>query len=310
MDLENLKAFYSVARCGSFSMAADELFLTQPAVSKRVANLEDSLGTVLFDRIGKSIQLTQAGRVLLPRAEAVLNQLEDARRALADLSGDVKGELHVATSHHVGLHKLPPVLRAFATQFPGVNLKFEFLDSEVALERVLKGICELAVVTLAPEPVDHLEFEMLWRDRLRFVTSRESELPESTNLLSLSEAPAILPDLSTYTGRLVKRCFDERRLPLSINMTTNYLETIKMMVSVGLGWSVLPESMLDDNIRPLHLAGVALVRDLGVAKHSKRQLSNAAAAFLDVLRANREPHAAKTLSTKGFSAIQNTIPSK
>lgn len=303
MDPENLKAFRSVARCGSFSLAADELFITQPAVSKRVASLESGLGVSLFDRIGKSIQLTQAGRILLPRAEQLLNQLEEARRALADLSGDVRGELHVATSHHVGLHKLPPVLRAFASEFPQVNLKFEFLDSEVALERVHRGICELAVVTLAPGPVDHLEFETLWQDRLRFVTGLESDLPESTNLLSLSESPAILPDLSTYTGRLVKRCFDERRLPLSINMTTNYLETIKMMVSVGLGWSVLPESMLDDNIRALHLAGVSLVRDLGVARHEKRQLSNAAQAFLEVLRANRGKAPAAPGQASGFSAI-------
>jgi DNA-binding transcriptional LysR family regulator len=303
VDLENLKAFRSVARCGSFSQAADELFITQPAVSKRVASLETSLGTHLFDRIGKSIQLTQAGRILLPRAEALLGQMEDAKRALADLSGEVRGELHVATSHHVGLHKLPPVLRAFALQFPKVNLKFEFLDSEVALERVHRGICELAVVTLAPGPVDQVEFEMLWRDRLRFVTGMESDVPESTNLLNLSESPAILPDLSTYTGRLVKRCFDERRLPLSINMTTNYLETIKMMVSVGLGWSVLPESMLDENIRPLHLAGVSLVRDLGVAKHHKRQLSNAAQAFLEVLRANRGKLPAAHGASEGFSAI-------
>jgi DNA-binding transcriptional LysR family regulator len=303
VDFENLKAFRCVALSGSFSLAAEELFITQPAVSKRVASLEASLGANLFDRIGKSIQLTQAGRILLPRVETLLGQMADAKRALADLSGEVQGELHVATSHHVGLHKLPPVLRAFASQFPKVNLKFEFLDSEAALERVQRGTCELAVVTLAPEPLEHLDLEILWQDRLRFVTGLDSELPESTNLLSLSESPAILPDLSTFTGRLVKRCFDERRLPLSINMTTNYLETIKMMVSVGLGWSVLPESMLDDNIRPLHLAGVSLVRNLGVARHHKRQLSNAAQAFFDVLRANRGKLPSAIGQAKNFSAI-------
>ena len=287
MDLDNLKAFIGVARRKSFSLASEDLFITQPAVSKRVAALEAQIGASLFDRLGKNIQLTQAGRVLLPRAEQIVRQLEEARQEIADLSGDVRGELKVATSHHLGLHKLPPVLRAFASAYPLVNLKFEFLDSEIALERVQRGLCELAVVTLAPEPIEQLEFEILWQDQLRFVTSLNSELPDNTNLLTLSEAPAILPDLSTYTGRLVKRCFNERHLPLSINMTTNYLETIKMMVSVGLGWSVLPESMLDDHIRPLRLGGVSLTRDLGVARHHKRQLSNAAEAFYDVLHANR-----------------------
>ncbi len=303
MDLENLRAFQAVARCGSFSQAATELFITQPAVSKRIAALETTLGTPLFDRVGKTIQLTQAGRVLLPRVETILHQLNEAKRALADLSGEVRGELRVATSHHLGLHKLPPVLRAFASTYPKVNLKFEFLASEVALERVQRGVCELAVVTLAPEPVEQLEFEVLWQDRLRFVTSTASDLPQHTNLLTLSESPAILPDLSTYTGRLVKRCFDERHLPLSINMSTNYLETIKMMVSVGLGWSVLPESMMDEQIRPLNMAGVSLVRDLGVAKHHKRQLSNAALAFYDVLHANRSMLPPVQRATDDFSAI-------
>ena len=201
------------------------------------------------------------------------------------------------------MSSLPPVLRTFASTYPKVNLKFEFLDSEVALERVHRGTCELAVVTLAPEPVEQLEFEVLWQDRLRFVTSVTSDLPESINLVTLSEAPAILPDLTTYTGRLVKRCFDERHLSLSINMSTNYLETIKMMVSVGLGWSVLPESMLDEQIRPLRLAGVSLVRDLGVAKHHRRQLSNAAQAFYEVLRANRAMLSTAPKPGEHFSAI-------
>lgn len=289
MELENLRAFLSVARFKSFSLAADDLCITQPAVSKRIAALEQAVDTVLFDRLGKTIQLTQAGRALLPRAEQIVRQLDEAKRALADLSGEVKGELRVATSHHVGLHKLPPVLRAFASNYPKVNLKFEFLESEVALERVHRGQCELAVVTLAPAPIDQLEFEPLWQDNMRFVTSLDSDLSTNTNLLALSESPAILPDLSTYTGRLVKRCFDDRNLPLTINMTTNYLETIKMMVSVGLGWSVLPESMVDEQIRPLRLGGVVLTRRLGLARHQRRQLSNAAEAFYEVLRANRSP---------------------
>jgi DNA-binding transcriptional LysR family regulator len=283
LDPDNLKAFLTVAKCGSFSLAAEALFLTQPAVSKRVATLEANLGVALFDRLSRAICLTQAGQILLPRAEAILHQLNEAQRTLEDLAGEVRGELRVATSHHLGLHKLPPVLRAFASQYPGVNLKFEFLDSEIALEKVQRGACELAVVTLPPQGMEQLIMEKLWEDTLKFVTNVDSALPESTNLLTLSESPAILPDLSTYTGRLVKECFDQRHLSLTINMTTNYLETIKMLVSVGLGWSLLPESMLDDNVRPLHLAGVTLKRPLGVAYHRQRQFSNAAQAFYHLL---------------------------
>lgn len=294
MDIDHLSAFVTVARTGSFSVAATALFLTQPAVSKRIAALEGHLGTPLFDRVSRQIQLTEAGMALLPRAENILLQIREARRAMADLSGDVSGELRVATSHHLGLHKLPPVLRAFASQYPRVNLQFEFLDSEVAHERVARGHCELAVVTLAPNPMPQLICEPIWQDPLVFVTQVSEQNPLGT-LAELSRKPAILPDLQTYTGRLVKACFDERGLPLTLNMATNYLETIKMMVSVGLGWSVLPKSMLDEQLQVLPVQEVQLQRSLGVVRHQKRHLSNAASAFFALLIANRTTDAVLNL---------------
>lgn len=295
MDIDHLSAFVAVARNGSFSVTANQLYLTQPAISKRIAALEGHLGAPLFDRIGRRVQLTQAGMTLLPRAENILLQLQEAKRAMADLSGEIGGELRVATSHHLGLHKLPPMLRAFASQYPKVNLQFEFLDSEVAHDRVLRGLCELAVVTLAPTPIAQLICEPIWRDPLCFVTQADQNNPPTT-LEELSREAAILPDLKTYTGRLVKACFDERGLPLELNMATNYLETIKMMVSVGLGWSVLPEAMVDEQLQVLPVQEVELQRDLGVVRHQKRHLSNAANAFYTLLIANRTTDVAPKLT--------------
>lgn len=286
MDTDSLKAFVAVARTQSFSAAADRLHLTQPAVSKRVASLESVLGAVLFDRIGRKPQLTQAGELLLPRAEAILAQLDEAKRAMADLGGEVRGVLRLATSHHIGLHRLPPILRNFTSRYPEVNLQIEFLDSEVAHGRVLRGECELAVVTLAPRPDEQLLSEALWEDPLLFVCHPDASLGGAPTLAELSEQPAILPDLSTFTGRLVKAAFDRRGLSLALNMTTNYLETIKMMVSVGLGWSVLPASMLDGQIRALNIEQVKLTRTLGVVRHKKRSFSNAASAFYAMLGRN------------------------
>ncbi len=106
MDLANLSAFIAIAETGSFSGAADRLFLTQPAISKRIAGLEQQLGVRLFDRLGREVTLTEAGRALLPRAYQILNVLDDTRRALTNLTGAVSGRLTLATSHHIGLHRL------------------------------------------------------------------------------------------------------------------------------------------------------------------------------------------------------------
>lgn len=289
MDIETLKAFTAVARTRSFSLAARELFVTQPAVSKRIAALEVHLNHSLFDRMGKEVRLTEAGEALLPHAHRILQAISAAERLVRENSGEIVGILRVATSHHIGLHHLPPVLRAFASAHKNVNLQFDFLDSELAHQKVLAGECELAIVTLAPKLEPPLRAEVLWQDPLKFVVGRDHHLAQSqtTSLDILSKEPAILPDLNTYTGRLVKECFDSRHLDLTLNMATNYLETIKMMVSVGLGWSVLPATLIDQHMHVLKIPGVNLSRQLGVVQHQRRSLGNAAKAFYATLMAHR-----------------------
>ncbi len=275
----------AVADTRSFSNAAKELFITQPAVSKRIAALEQHLNHSLFDRLGKEVALSEAGEKLLPKAIDILRSIADAERAIIESSGEIVGTLRVATSHHIGLHHLPPVLRRFASKHRNVNLKFEFLDSEQAHDRVINGECELAVVTLAPKIEDPLEGSVIWQDPLHFVAGAEHHLSnhENISLALLSEQSAILPDLNTFTGRLVKEFFDSSGLSLSLNMTTNYLETIKMMVSVGLGWSVLPNTLIDNQMCKLNIPNTKLSRSLGVVKHKRRSLSNAACAFHEIL---------------------------
>ncbi|MFL0795926.1 MAG: LysR family transcriptional regulator [Cellvibrionaceae bacterium] len=288
METESLKAFVAVAEENSFSEAAEVLHLTQPAVSKRIAALENLLDAKLFDRIGRQVSLTEAGRALLPRARQILREVGDARRAIDDLSGDVSGRLSLVTSHHVGLHRLPPVLRQFTSQYKNVSLDIDFLDSEQAYEAVLHGQFDLAVVTLSPQPHEKLHSESLWGDPLYCVVGYGHELAsrKKITLADLSEHPAILPKRNTYTTALVSQLFDQQSLPLTISLNTNYLETIKMMVSIGLGWSWLPETLLDDQLQTVSVEGVTISRHLGVIYHKERTLSNAAKAFMTCVKEN------------------------
>ncbi len=285
MDTDALSAFVAIAKCGSFSIAAQQLFLTQPAISKRISKLEQRLNHRLFDRMGRELQLTEAGKALLPRAENILRELKEVERGIRDLSGEIVGTLRVATSHHVGLHHLPPILREFASLHGNVNLQFEFLDSELAHERVSTGDCELAVVTLDPNMGSQFESFTIWEDPMFAVASADHELAHytSVDLSALSRYSAILPDLNTYTGRIIQNTFDSANLRIQVNMATNYLETIKTMVSVGLGWSILPLTLIDDSMKILDIKGLNVSRTLGVVKHQRRSLSNAGSAFLEIL---------------------------
>lgn len=285
IELDGMRAFVTVAEYGSFSQAAHQLHLTQPAVSKRIALLEGQLGVRLFDRIGRTVSLTEAGREFAPRARAILRDVEDTQRAITNLSGKVTGQLSLATSHHIGLWRLPPVLKTYAQRYPLVTLDLHFMDSEVAHEQIVQGNLELGIITLAPGGHERLNSIPVWRDDLVFMCSAEHRLARAAGVTieQLSEQPAILPDMSTFTGRIVKRLFDERGLPLHTSMSTNYLETIKMLVSIGLGWSVLPKSMLDATTATLDVPGVAIYRTLGVIHHTQRTLSNAGVAFMELL---------------------------
>ena len=290
MDLATLNAFIAIAELGSFSEAAERLHLTQPAVSKRIASLEQQLSVRLFDRLGREVSLTEAGRALLPRAYQILNVLDDTRRALTNLNGEISGRLTLATSHHIGLHRLPPLLRAFTRAHPQVALDIQFLDSEVAYEEVLHGRAELAVITLAPETREPVHAVAVWDDPLDFVAAPEHPLARSQviSLADVAHHPAVFPGGNTFTHHIVRRLFEAQGLTPNIAMSTNYLETIKMMVSIGLAWSVLPRTMLDDQVARLPLPGVQLTRQLGYISHTERTLSNAARAFMNLLDAQRD----------------------
>jgi DNA-binding transcriptional LysR family regulator len=285
METQNLLAFIRVAEAGSFSIAAEQLHLTQPAVSKRVAALEDQLSVRLFDRIGRQIRLTEAGQVLLPNAYKILQTVKETRRHLADLSGNVAGELSLATSHHIGLHRLPPVLKEFVREYPAVDLQLAFVDSDKAYTEVLSGSVEIAVITLSPESPPAIESREVWEDPLRFVVSPDHPLVNEgkKTLADLSRYPAILPEVTTYTAQIVRRLFEKESVPLTTKLASNFLETIKMMVSIDLGWSVLPETLIDEQLCILPMEDAALTRSLGYIFHRERSMSNAGQRFLDLL---------------------------
>lgn len=286
MDTQHLHAFVAIAEQGSFSAAAEKLHLTQPAISKRIALLEDQLGTRLFDRVGRSVILTPAGKILLNKAQLILSEVTATQRAIADLKGEVQGQLSIATSHHVGLHYLPPVLREFSSLYSQVKLDLHFLDSEHAYEEILNSRYDLAVVTLSLEQDPRLETYSIWQDQLQFVAAPDHPLATQSHLqlADLTRHQAILPDINTYTTRLVKNLFDQQNLSIDITVVTNHLESIKMMLSIGLGWGVLPDRLIDHQLHKLDVKHQPLIRPLGLIHHKQRSLTNTSKAFIELLQ--------------------------
>lgn len=282
MDIAALQAFLAVAESGSFSRAAERVFLTQPAVSKRIAALESQLGARLFDRIGKRIHLTPAGKSLFERARHVLRELDDVKRSITDLSGTIAGELRLATSHHIGLHRLPEPLRHFHSTYPQVRLDLRFMDSEQACNEVARGEIEIAIVTLPPKLEAPLKADVVWEDPLDIVVARNHPLAQSKSaqIKDLAGYPAILPGPGTYTREIILKALGSWRNKIEIGMATNYLEVLKMLASIGLGWSALPRSMIDESLSVVQIKSMQIERQLGIVTHSARTLSNAGRALI------------------------------
>lgn len=285
MDFQALRALLAVVDTGSVSDAAVSLHLTQSAVSKRLQSLEASLGVPVLDRLGRRLVLTEAGERFVPHARQVLQAADEARRAIEPATGDeLGGRLAIATSHHIGLHRLAEPLRRFVAAHPKVELAVEFVDSEDGCKAVEHGQIELAIVTLPLSPAPALKLQPVWDDPLAFVVHKNHPLAtrSTIDLTELADHPAVLPDRSTFTHRVIAAALARANTHPQVRMTTNYLETIKMLVEIGLGWSALPATMVDSELKALDIQAeieLPIRRELGIVTHRQRTLSAAALAL-------------------------------
>lgn len=290
MEPTALVTFVAVAETGSFSRAAEKLFTTQPAVSKRIRALEDDLGVTLFDRLGRGIRLTEAGETYLVSTRRILADMATSREEVRSLTDAISGRLRLGTSHHVGIHRLPPILKQYKHTHPAVELDLLFMDSEQACAAVAEGGLELAIVTLPDKADPVLETTLIWPDPLWIVAAPEHPLVNLSHTASVTPVllagyPAVLPARGTVTRSILFEALAPVDVAIETSLETNYLETIKVMVSVGLGWSALPASMVDGSIVELPVQGLVMQRRLGTVTRSGRTLSRAAMALVAMLPA-------------------------
>ena len=285
MKLAAFEAFVKVMETGSISLAADQLFITQPAVTKRIHSLEEYFGVKLFESAGRGVQATHAAHSLLPKVKNWLNELGDIHHTLSHEQGQVHGRLNIVTSHHIGLHHLPDHLRRYVQDFPDVTLDVHFVDSEQAHEQVLAGDLELAFLTLPPQGDDRLQYVTIWNDPLVFVAAPFHPLAQQKRLKleDLTQFPSLLPAAQTYTSQITLAEFEKQGVKPKITMSNNPLESIRMLVSIGLGWSVLPKTLINQDLQQLDI-NLEMNRQLGMVWHPGRTQSKAAQALVNFMQ--------------------------
>jgi DNA-binding transcriptional LysR family regulator len=289
MNFYQLVYFRKVAQTKSISRAAEELLITQPAVSKQVSALEGELGEKLFDRIGKKVFLTKTGQVLLVHAEKILRSLEEAKTAVRDLSEECSGELVIGTSDHISLHRLPGILKAYISAFPKVDLKLRCHRSETVLDMVSKNLVDIGVITL-PRVSANLISRVIWEDPMSLIFPKGHPLTKlkKVRLKDITTYGMILPEAGTTTREAINAAFKRKQLFPNVTMEVAYIETIKGLVKVGLGISILPDKAVEQELKSGALIKAKIQdanfsRDLGVVYLKEKFLSRPAAEFLKFL---------------------------
>jgi DNA-binding transcriptional LysR family regulator len=289
MNLDQLAYFRKVAETGNVSRAADELLLTQPAVSRQIIALEEELGEKLFDRIGKKMFLTHTGETLLEHAKKILQAVDEAKTAVRDMSRECSGELLIGASDHVSIHRLPGVLKAYITEFPKVELILSCHRSENILELVIANQLDLGVITL-PQPLPTgITAKKIWTDRMSLICAKGHPLGAHAGM-KIRDAvkySMILPEQGTETRRAIEEAFSRMKLKPNITMEVAYIETIKSLVKAGLGISILPEKATETEVKSgelikVKISDVRISRDLGLVYRKDKFMSRPATEFINI----------------------------
>lgn len=287
-----LQVFHAVATYRSYSQAAREaLHISQPAVSQHVHALEEELGVKLVQRVGKRIDLTDAGRLVQHYADQVLALVEETRRALRDLQGLQGGTLRLGASSTPGIYLLPPVLAVFTQRYPGITLAVEIANSDRVIAGVLNRAWDLGVVGLPPFQAE-LQVQPYWRDTLVLIVPPSHRLAAqpAVTVADLVGETWILREAGSASGQVVARALRAHDAVPGHTLVLPGSEGAKQAVMAGLGIAMVSRYAITCEVqhgalRALPVSDMRVERDLTLIWRKDVRLPAAAVAFLHLLPA-------------------------
>lgn len=242
--LHQLKVFETVARHGSFTRAAEELFITQPTVSSQVKQLTKAVGLPLFEQIGKSLYLTDAGKELLATCQDIFERLDNFEMKVADLKGTKQGQLRLAVIT-TAKYFIPRLLGSFCKSYPGIDIALQVTNHQEIQQRMLNNEDDLYIVSNPHKDIDLLSKPFL-DNPLVVVANREHPLANKKNIdiACLNNEPFIMREQGSGTRDAVLSLFEKHQVSVKVRLELGSNEAIKQAIAGGLGISVLSEHCL------------------------------------------------------------------
>jgi DNA-binding transcriptional LysR family regulator len=293
--LRQLELFEAIARLGSFTRAAEELFLTQPTVSMQIKKLSDTVGMPLFEQVGKKIHLTDIGHELHRTCLGISEHLANFEMIAADMKGLKKGKLRLAVVT-TAKYFAPRLLGTFCRQYPGVDASLKVSNRERILERLSSNLDDLYILGQPPEDVQVVAEAFLENDLVVIAPANHPLAKKKIIPLErLAEEPFLLREPGSGTRMATERLFGETGLKIRMRMELGSNEAIKQAVIGGLGVSVLSRHTLESDIPAkrfvmLDVKGFPIKRYWYFVYPSGKQLSVIARTFVDHLRQANAGH--------------------
>lgn len=242
LNNKQLLCFITLVDTGSFTAAAKALYMTQPAISWHVKNLEEELCTILIEKQSKDIKLSEHGKILYAHAKTILNQHEMLMNALSE--GD-KNHIRIAASTLPGEYLLSPYIRAFQKTHKDISISVDISDSKNALERLLNAEVNLAIVG---NRVTHSDLDMapFARDRLLFVRSKNSSTDGQKDLQNILKCPLVLREYGSSTREAVTSYLDQQRVRYQSHVTLGSSRAVLSAIEADLGIGWVSEHVVGD----------------------------------------------------------------
>lgn len=289
MDIRQMQYLIEVARLGSFTKAAQALFITQPTISKTVKAMEEELGVVLFDRVGKKIELTDAGQIIVSQAQQIVTSFQNLMAELDDLRNLKKGHIRIGLPPMVGSSFFPKVIGEFHQRYPEITIQL-FEDGAKKVEQgVASGALDVGVAVL-PTVEEELSCFPFVEEKLNLVVHPTHPLAEraSADLAELSQDGFVLfREDFTLHDRIISECARAGFQPHVIYESSQW-DLISEMVAVGLGITLLPETICreidDERVRIIPLVKPVIPWKLGIVWRDDRYLSFASREWIRFAR--------------------------
>lgn len=312
MEFQQLRYVCAIAETGSFSRAAERCQIAQPSLSQQVLKLEEELGAKLFDRLGRSVRLTEAGRAFIGHARSILGQLETARASVADKNADARGSVAVGAIPTIAPYLLPRYTAAFAKKYPDAKLRIVEETTPILVESLRDQSLDLAILAL---PLRHKDLEVFpLRTEPLFAVLPQDHPRAAAELLALKdlrkESFVMLRDGHCFRDLSIAACTHARITP-NIAFESGQFSSLLGMVAAGIGISLIPEMAIDRNAgcRYVRLSDSRATRTIVAAVLRGRSFNHVQRSFLSEIQIGAQRRCPPSPTPRGRKAIANrSIP--